>query len=87
MTGVYNEVYTHRGGVTMPHHPNLSIELTPDDLKRVRELAKRLNLLVIGGSHSREGSPRQLLIALAKAVEAEGVKHVAAVISEVIQDQ
>lgn len=70
----------------MSNPPILSVDLTREELERIRELAHRLNLLVVGGTHSGRGSPRQLLLALARAVEVEGVKHVAAVISEVIQD-
>ncbi len=51
--------------------PNLAVELTPEQLEQIRDLAASLGLVSIGGKRAGDGSPRQLLIALAKAQQAD----------------
>ena len=68
--------------MTMPS--NFRTYLTPEDLEALRKLSKHLHMTLQSGQLQGEGSPRQLLIALAAAVQRDGVKRVAAAIAPII---
>lgn len=70
----------------MGHHPNLSVQLDPAELDALRELAKRLGLTTTGGTRTGEGSPRQLLMALATAAQ-RSQKQTAATLRSIIEAQ
>ena len=57
---------------------NFRTYLEPADLEALRRLARHLDMTLTTGQLTGQGSPRRLLIALAQATRAQGVKRVAA---------
>lgn len=68
----------------MANKPNFTAQLEPAQLEDLRRLAKHLDLTLVSGQRTGDGSPRQLMIELAEAVKRNGVENVAAALSGVI---
>jgi hypothetical protein len=62
----------------MTMQSNFRTYLEPQDLEAIRKLARNLDMTLTGGQLAGEGSPRQVMIALAEAVRRHGVRNVAA---------
>jgi len=70
----------------MANVPNFTAQIDPTRLDDLRRLAKQLDLTLSTGPRAGEGSPRQLLDALAEAVKRHGVRRVAGTLRTVIDD-
>ncbi len=71
----------------MANRPTFNAELTPQQLANLRRLAKHSGFIMRAGKREGDDSLRQFLIALSDAVERQGVKQVAACLSNVISPQ
>jgi hypothetical protein len=71
----------------MPNKPNLSVELAPAELEAVRKLAAQLDLTIAAGQRAGDGSPRQLLQALAGSVKRHGLKRTAEAIQALLPEE
>ena len=69
----------------MPHKPNLSVQLSPQELQTIRELAQAMGLSIVGGVRSGEGSPRRLLIEIAHAAQQQGTAALAQRLKRALQ--
>lgn len=70
----------------MPDKPNFSAEFTSKQLENVRKVARQLDLVIPSGQRAGDGSPRQLMILIANAVEVQGVRKVAAALRDLLPD-
>jgi len=70
----------------MANVPNFTAQLDPARLDDLRRLARALDLTLSTGPRAGEGSPRQLLDALANAVKRHGIRRVAGALRDLLRD-
>lgn len=70
----------------MAHTANFTAQLDPSQLDALRQLAKHLGFVLPTGHLTGRGSPRRIMVMLAEAVKANGVKRVAATLRDLLPD-
>ena len=63
---------------------NFRAYFEPQDLEALRKLAEQLDFTLANGHRQGDSSPRQLMIALAHAVQKQGVKRAAEAIAPLL---